>query len=61
MRTIYEAKINGNNVRIRLHFTGVAELQAMEGNYPFHICTFANMVEAIKYVKVLKATEKAVA
>ena len=59
MKTIYEAKINGNNVRVRLHFTGVAELQTMEGNYPFHIYTFANMVEAIKYVKILKAASKA--
>lgn len=54
MKTIYEAVINGNSVRVRYHWTGVCELQAMEGDYPFHIYTFANMVEAVKYVKILE-------
>ncbi len=54
MKTIYETVINNNNVRIRYHFTGACELQAMEGQYPFHIYTFDNMVEALKYVKSLE-------
>jgi len=57
MKTIYEAEINGMIIRIRLHFTGVAELQGMDGAYPFHLHTFANMVEAIKYLKNLQATK----
>ena len=55
MKTIYEARINETDLRIRLHYTGVAELQGMDGAYPFHLHTFANMVEAIKYVKALEA------
>jgi hypothetical protein len=58
MKTIYEAVINNEPVRVRYHFTGVCEVQAVLKGYPFHICTFDNMVEAIKYVKALKGATK---
>jgi len=54
MKTIYEAVINNEAVRIRQHFTGVCELQAVLDGYPFHLHTFDNMVEALKYVKILE-------
>jgi hypothetical protein len=58
MKTIYEAVINNEAVRVRYHRTGVCELQAVIDGYPFHLATFDNMVEAIKYVKVLKGANK---
>jgi hypothetical protein len=55
VKTIYESVINNNNVRIRYHYTGACELQAIsEDGYPFHIYTFDNMVEALVYVKSLE-------
>ena len=58
MKTIYEAVINNEPVRVRYHFTGVCEVQAVLDGYPFHLATFDTMVEAIKYVKVLKGANK---
>ena len=54
MKTIYEAVINNEAVRVRYHFTGVCELQAVIDGYPFHLATFDTMVAALKYVKSLE-------